>query len=104
MPRSLDVLQLRARLGDNLLAQGRRADAVAELEPAHRALSNRHPDAWVTSEARSLLGAALAADKPSARAERLLTDGYEGLQRHAAEDPRIRIGRTLQPLFAWTCT
>ncbi|MGL4549909.1 MAG: protein kinase domain-containing protein, partial [Gemmataceae bacterium] len=99
-PRSLEMLGLRVRLGDNLLAQGRVAEAAEELKAAHRALEARLPDAWMTAEAKSLFGAALAAERASPRAERLMTEGHDGLVARSAEDPaavpRWRVERSYE--------
>jgi predicted Zn-dependent protease len=87
-PRSLEVLGLRVRLGDNLLAQGRVEEATKELKAAHRVLEERHQDAWMFAEAKSLLGAALAAGRVTPRlAERLMTEGHDELVTWSAEDP-----------------
>ncbi|MBL8898570.1 MAG: serine/threonine protein kinase [Planctomycetes bacterium] len=66
-------------------------DAAAEAEPVLRevvALREKlQPEAWSTSSARSLLGAAIAAQGRLAEAEPILIAGFEGLERSFATVP-----------------
>jgi hypothetical protein len=88
------------------------AKAYAHAEPLLReslALGEEQvPDAWVTHQARSLLGGALLGQRKYADAEPLLVHAYEGLKRRAAQIPpedqpslSTALGR-LVPLYgAW---
>ncbi|MBK9386300.1 MAG: tetratricopeptide repeat protein [Planctomycetes bacterium] len=66
-------------------------DAAAEAEPVLRevvALREKlQPEAWSTSSARSLLGAAIAAQGRLAEAEPILIAGFEGIERSFATVP-----------------
>jgi TolA-binding protein len=72
--------QLR-RLSQNLLEQDKHAEAEAAARAALAILSGKAPDAWTTSHAQSLLGAALLGQKKYADAEPLLVRGYRGLSK-----------------------
>jgi serine/threonine protein kinase/lipopolysaccharide biosynthesis regulator YciM len=83
-------------LGANLLLQEKWADAESSLRESLALLEKAEPDAWPTSNARSLLGDALLGQEKYAEAEPLLIQGYEGLNAREAQIPRPARGRVAE--------
>jgi serine/threonine protein kinase/tetratricopeptide (TPR) repeat protein len=73
-----------ARLGQNLLAQKRYAEAESKLRDSLAFLTKIDPEGWATFDAQSLLGGALLGQTKYADAEPLLMQGYEGLRARQA--------------------
>jgi tetratricopeptide (TPR) repeat protein len=96
------------RLAETLAQYGSillQAKAFAEAEPVLREClairEKAEPDAWTTSDTRSLLGGALSGQKKYAEAEPLLLTGYEGMkarEKTIPEQGKIRIPEALERL------
>jgi tetratricopeptide (TPR) repeat protein len=76
-----------ALLGENLLHQGKWADAERVLRESLAVREQKEPDAWTTFYNRSSLGVALGCLRRNADARPLLVAGYEGLKQRAATIP-----------------
>jgi serine/threonine protein kinase/tetratricopeptide (TPR) repeat protein len=76
-----------AKLASNLLHQKKWTDAEAELRKSLAFLQKKEPNAWTTFDTQSMLGQALAMQKKYAEGEKLLLDGYEGMQKRLAKIP-----------------
>jgi tetratricopeptide (TPR) repeat protein len=104
-PNRVETLAL---LGTCLLEAGKPAEAELVLRECLAIWENKQPDDWMTFNAKSLLGGALAGQQKYAEAERLLLAGYEGMDGHAKTIPpqsQIRLTeaqeRLVQLYDAW---
>jgi serine/threonine protein kinase/Tfp pilus assembly protein PilF len=85
-------------LGLNLLRQNKSADAEVALRECLAIHEKKEPDAWLTFNAKSVLGGALLAQKKYADAEPLLLQGYEGMKQREASIPPLRKARLAEAL------
>jgi tetratricopeptide (TPR) repeat protein len=76
-----------ARLGLNLLKQGRSAEAEPILRECLAIRDQTLPDGWLRFNAMSMLGGALLDQKDAAAAEPLVMRGYEEMKRREATMP-----------------
>ena len=74
-------------MGRLLLALKRWADAESTIRECLAIREPRGPDAWITFDTRSMLGAALLGQKKVGEAEPLLRSGYEGMKARADKIP-----------------
>jgi tetratricopeptide (TPR) repeat protein len=75
-------------LGESLLKQRRWAEAEVSLRECRAIREKTHPNSPLCSRTQSLLGAALTAQRKFSEAETALLQGFEGLSRAAAKEPR----------------
>jgi eukaryotic-like serine/threonine-protein kinase len=74
-------------LGANVLRQSKRSEAE-KIFSEDLAIREKHdPDAWSTYLAKWYLGVAVLVNNDCARAETLLTEGYEGMKAREAQIP-----------------
>jgi tetratricopeptide (TPR) repeat protein len=97
-----------ALLAANLLAQRKYQEAEGVAGTCLAIRAQKQPQDWATSQARSLVGAALLGQKKYAAAEPLLVQGYQGLkERQQAIPPQSRecvaeaVGRLVALYDAW---
>src|SRR5207253_10877930 len=83
-PRLAGALDL---LGKSLLRSDRPAEAEQIFSECLALREKGQPDSWLTFDARTLLGAALAAQKKHAEAATPLLTGYEGMRARQAQIP-----------------
>jgi eukaryotic-like serine/threonine-protein kinase len=83
--KNLAILQ--ASLGRCLLRTGKPADAETALRQCLLLRDKTGPDGWSTFHARSMLGAALLAQKKYAEAEPLLLAGHDGMKKREQMTP-----------------
>ena len=96
-----DTIEL-ARLGSNLLRQGKWIEAEAELRECLALRQKYRPDEWTTFNTHSMLAAALLGQQKYADAEPLLLQGYEGMKQRTAQIPpqgKIRLAEALERLI-----
>jgi tetratricopeptide (TPR) repeat protein len=87
-----EVAATLANLGVCLLRQKKHAEAEVRLRASLTIRIPAQPEAWTTSNVKSLLGASLLGQHRHAEAEPLLLDGYRELvQREAAIPPQHKI-------------
>jgi len=99
--RSAELGNLLATLSSDLLDLGAFAEAEPFLRECLEIRAKLAPNAWNTSNAKSMLGAALLGQKKYADAEPLLVAGYEGLKRTEKTMPpgaKTRINEALTRL------
>src|SRR5262249_13569121 len=90
-----------ATLGLMLLGEKAWDEAEPLLRECLAIREKTQPDAWTTSNSRSLLGGALLGQNKLDDAEPLLLDGYEGMKDREAAIPRqarVRIPDALERL------
>jgi hypothetical protein len=90
-----------ARLGSNLLQQGKFADAEPLLRDCLAFRERAEPDVWTTFNVRSMLGGCLVGQKKYADAEPLLQQGYEGMKQRETKIPpqgKVRLTEALERL------
>jgi serine/threonine protein kinase len=93
-----DVLQSMNSLARGYLAAGKPEKAEPILRESLAVLEKNQPDSWRTFDTKSLLGAALLAQKKYAEAEPLLLAGYRGLKERAAKLPAPHRGRLIEQM------
>src|SRR5262249_23314680 len=76
-----------AVLGQDLLRQGKFADAEPLLRACLAIRARIEPDAWTTFFTQAQLGASLLAQRKYAEAEPLLVQGCEGLKQRRGQLP-----------------
>jgi tetratricopeptide (TPR) repeat protein len=74
-------------LGSNLLHQKKWTEAEAVLRECLAIRQKKQPNAWMTFNTQSMIGAALLGQEKYADAESLLLAGYEGMKQRAARIP-----------------
>lgn len=90
-----ETMEAMARLGVNLIEQGKFTEAEPLLRECLAIREKTEPDAWTTFNTQSLLGAALLGQKKFTEAEPLLRKGYESMK---AREKTIPLGsRTVIP-------
>jgi tetratricopeptide (TPR) repeat protein len=90
-----------ARLAQNLLEQGKYAEAEPVARQCLTIRGKADPGAWTTFNTRAQLGAALLGQKKYADAEPLLTEGYAGMKERKdkiPEEARVRLTDALERL------
>ncbi len=90
-----------AVIGSMLLSGGAHVEAEAFLRECIKVREEVEPDAWVTFNARSMLGGALLGQKKYVEAEPLLIAGYQGMRERETTIPpaaRARLAEALQRL------
>jgi eukaryotic-like serine/threonine-protein kinase len=98
IPYALGAIQL----GNTLLLDNKPADAEPLLREGLAIREKQQPDAWGTSNVRSLLGESLFQQSKLIEAEPLLLAGYQGLKQQQANIPtssRNRLTEALQRLI-----
>jgi eukaryotic-like serine/threonine-protein kinase len=89
-------------LGRNLLKQQKHGEAEPFLREWLTTHPQKHPDDWITFNAKSMLGGALLGQKKYADAEPLLLEGYEGMKQPETKIPgwvkQTRLTETLERL------
>jgi hypothetical protein len=92
-----------ASASDDLLQAGMFADAEPLLRETLAIHEAKEPNAWITFNTRSMLGAALLGQKKYDEAEPLLRSGYEGMKQRADKIPlqfrEKRLGQALDCLI-----
>jgi tetratricopeptide (TPR) repeat protein len=73
--------------GGALLAENRPSEAELKLRECLTIRQKTQPDDWTTFDAKTMLGAALSAQKKYAAAEPLLLSGYEGMKQRESKIP-----------------
>ena len=84
---SVVVATVQAGLGSNLLAQKKFVEAESVLRSVVATREKKIPDDYLTFNARSMLGAALAGQKKYSDAEPWLVSGYDGIKAREAKLP-----------------
>jgi tetratricopeptide (TPR) repeat protein len=100
-PKTPAVAGVLAMLGQNLLRQGRYADAEPMLRECLTIREEKLPDSWQRFNAMSLLGGALLGQQKYAEAEPLLLQGYDGMKQREATIPppgKVRLPEALERL------
>jgi len=100
-PNDSVLAALLARLAPVLMEAGKIMEAESLARECLAIRENKLPDAWLTCNTRSILGACLLAQKKHAEAEPLLLSAYQGMKRREDKIPamgRSRVKEAIQRL------